>query len=262
MNDIWNEICFELRACIQNNVLEKEYENAVCNCLLLLGWKKSRGEIVTQCPVQVGHENKYADIVVLQDNVEQFVIEVKRPSHLLQEEDEKQLFSYMRLLEHQVVYGLYVGDKIRLYYDDITSQQFPELVLSIEIEEDNSDGMKFVELFSRDLFNVQTLTGFCKKQKEKIKEHRQIQIEVDRLLSETNGQSFKDALKRGYIEGGHSEQWADSVLNQITLTVSPLVKITTETRQSATSVYKPIQTISTRDKTKGSYILSYTTGSI
>ena len=35
MNDIWNEICFELRACIQNNVLEKEYENAVCNCLVL-----------------------------------------------------------------------------------------------------------------------------------------------------------------------------------------------------------------------------------
>ena len=31
MNDMWNEICFELSTCIQNNVLEKEYENAVCN---------------------------------------------------------------------------------------------------------------------------------------------------------------------------------------------------------------------------------------
>lgn len=144
MNEIWNEICFELKACIQNNVLEKEYENAVCNCLQYLGWKKFKGEIVTQYPVQAGHENKYADIVVLQDNVEQFVIEIKRPNHLLQEYDEKQLFSYMRLLKHQVVWGLYVGDKIRLYYDDITSQQLPEHVFSIEIEENNPDGIKFV----------------------------------------------------------------------------------------------------------------------
>ena len=62
MNDIWNEICFELKSCIRSNVLEKEYENAVCNCMVLLGWKKFRGEIVTQYPVQAGHENKYADI--------------------------------------------------------------------------------------------------------------------------------------------------------------------------------------------------------
>lgn len=74
MNDIWNEICFELRACIQNNVLEKDYENAICNCMVLLGWKKFRGEIITQYPVQAGHENKYADIVVSQDGTERFVI--------------------------------------------------------------------------------------------------------------------------------------------------------------------------------------------
>ncbi len=147
MNEIWNEICFELRTCIQNNVLEKEYENAVCNCMVLLGWKKYRGEIITQYPVQAGHENKYADIVILQDNVEQFVIEIKRPNHILQEEDERQLFSYMRLLKHQVIFGLYIGDKIRLYYDDIASQQLPEQVFSIDIEENNSDGFKFVELF-------------------------------------------------------------------------------------------------------------------
>ena len=35
MNEIWNEICFELKACIQNNVLEKEYENAESTSVLL-----------------------------------------------------------------------------------------------------------------------------------------------------------------------------------------------------------------------------------
>lgn len=250
MNEIWNEICFELKACIQNNVLEKEYENAVCNCLYYLGWKKFKGEIVTQYPVQAGHENKYADIVVLQDNVEQFVIEIKRPNHLLQEYDEKQLFSYMRLLKHQVVWGLYIGDNIRLYYDDITSQQLPEHVFSIEIEENNPDGIKFVELFSKELFNAQTLTDFCKRQKEIFQEHKLIQLEIDRLLSDVNGLLFKDALKKKYLEEGHDEEWVDSVLNQIALTVSPFAKVEKEVIQSVVPACEPIQSTATHDKTK------------
>ena len=237
MNDIWNEICFELSTCIQNNVLEKEYENAVCNCMVLLGWKKYRGEIVTQYPVQAGHENKYADIVILQDNVEQFVIEIKRPNHILQEEDERQLFSYMRLLKHQVIFGLYIGDKIRLYYDDIASQQLPEQVFSIDIEENNPDGLKFVELFSKDSFNVQTVTDFCKEQKMIFQKQIQIQNEIAHILSDTSGQIFKDALRGKYLSEGHSEEWVESVLNQIALTVSSSAK-----ERQRTEVLLPVST--------------------
>lgn len=237
MNDIWNEICFELSTCIQNNVLEKEYENAVCNCMVLLGWKKYRGEIVTQYPVQAGHENKYADIVILQDNVEQFVIEIKRPNHILQEEDERQLFSYMRLLKHQVIFGLYIGDKICLYYDDIASQQLPEQVFSIDIEENNPDGLKFVELFSKDSFNVQTVTDFCKEQKMIFQKQIQIQNEIAHILSDTSGQIFKDALRGKYLSEGHSEEWVESVLNQIALTVSSSAK-----ERQRTEVLLPVST--------------------
>lgn len=237
MNDIWNEICFELSTCIQNNVLEKEYENAVCNCMVLLGWKKYRGEIVTQYPVQAGHENKYADIVILQDNVEQFVIEIKRPNHILQEEDERQLFSYMRLLKHQVIFGLYIGDKIRLYYDDIASQQLPEQVFSIDIEENNPDGLKFVELFSKDSFNAQTVTDFCKEQKMIFQKQIQIQNEIAHILSDTSGQIFKDALRGKYLSEGHSEEWVESVLNQIALTVSSSAK-----ERQRTEVLLPVST--------------------
>ena len=81
MKDIWNEICYELNNCIQNNVLEKEYENTIINCLGKLGWLKYKGEILTQLPIQVGHEKKFADIVIKRNDVELFAIEVKRPNH-------------------------------------------------------------------------------------------------------------------------------------------------------------------------------------
>ena len=256
MNDIWNEICFELRACIQNNVLEKEYENAVCNCLVLLGWKKFKGEIVTQYPIQAGHENKYADIVVLQDNVEQFVIEIKRPSHILQENDERQLFSYMRLLKHQVIFGLYVGDKIRLYYDDTTSQQLPEQVFSVDIEENNADGIKFIELFSKDSFNVESLTDFCKEQRKVFQERKQIQDEVCRILSDTTGQLFKNALKEKYLGEGRSNDWVDSVLDQINLTITHAIKRTNEINVITPLQYTPKieQSITAHDKTKYGFL--------
>lgn len=165
MKDIWYEICFELKSCIQNNVLEKDYEQIIVNCMMLLGWKKFKGEVVTQYAIQVGHEKKYADIVILQDGIESFVIEVKRPNHVIQEEDEKQLFSYMRLMKHRVAFGLYIGDKIRLYYDDIASESLPEEVFSVDIFGDNPDGLSFVELFRKDLFDIQKLSNFCVEQK-------------------------------------------------------------------------------------------------
>ncbi|MDO4309521.1 MAG: type I restriction enzyme HsdR N-terminal domain-containing protein [Prevotella sp.] len=251
MNDIWNEICFELKTCIQKNVLEKEYENAVCNCMGHLGWKKFRGEIVTQYPVQVGHENKYADVVVLQNHVEQFVIEIKRPNHILHETDEKQLFSYMRLLEHQVVFGLYVGEKICLYYNDVTSMELPEQVFSIEIEENNPDGVKFVELFSKESFNVQTLTDFCKEQKEISQKRKQIQNEVTKILSDTSGQIFKDALKEKYLSDGYSDEWIDTVLNQICLNISPKIKRQVEKYVIS---FRQNQEQSEKDKTKYGFL--------
>ena len=67
MKELWNEFCYELRPCLQNNVLEKDYENTLTNCLAYLGWKKHNGEITTQYPIQVGHEKKYADIVISKD---------------------------------------------------------------------------------------------------------------------------------------------------------------------------------------------------
>lgn len=218
--DIWNEICFDLKQCFQNHVLEKEYENAVIHCMALLGWKKSRGEIQSQCPVQTGHEKKYADVVILQDGIEQFVIEMKRPDHVLSKEDELQLFSYMRLLNHQVSFGLYIGEKICLYFDDVNLPDRPEQVFSVDIVEDNPGGLKFVELFSKESFSINALSDFCKKQKSIMVEQKQMQEEVERLIKDRDGSIFKELLKKKYLEDGRSEQWVDNVLNQFRVTVS------------------------------------------
>ncbi len=219
LSEIWNEICYDLKSCIQNNVSEKTYENAVANCMSLLGWKKFKGEVSTQYAVQVGHEKKIADIVISLNDVEQFVIEMKRPIHSFVEADKKQLFSYMRLLNHQVQFGLYIGDKIQLYYDDITTQALPELVFTVDITKDNPDGLTFVKLFSKENYNTKTLIEFCQEQQRILSEQKKIEEEVARILADKEGNMFKELLKNNYLEEGRSEEWIGKVIKSINLRV-------------------------------------------
>lgn len=216
MYDIWNEICYELKSCIHKDVLEKEYEHSIANCMVHLGWKKYRGEIITQYSVQQGHGKKYADIVITKDGVEQFVIEVKRPSHTMQQEDRKQLFSYMRLLNHQVDFGLYIGDKIRLFYDNHTSAI--EEVFSIDILENNPDGITFVKLFSKESFNIQTLSDFCVAQQEKKNHISCTEKALEDFFSDTQyEENIKMLLKEKFINEGFEENIVRETVDNIRL---------------------------------------------
>ena len=217
MKDLWNEICLELSECKRGNVLEKDYENAIVRCLVYLEWKKSLGEIATQYPIQVGHETKRADIVVSSGGIEQFVIEVKRPGHTICPEDERQMFSYMRLLKHQVMFGLYIGDDIRLYYDDRSSQSFPEPLFIVNISKDNPDGVRFVELFAKESFDIEKLQEFCRQKKEDLNKEQRIREEVEMLLSGNGEELFKRLYCEYCISKGLEEDFANRVLEKISV---------------------------------------------
>lgn len=219
MKDLWNEICLELSDCKRRNVQEKEYENTIVRCLVFLGWKKSLSEITTQYPVQVGHETKLADIVVSSEGIEQFVIEVKRPSHVICQEDERQMFSYMRLLKNQVWFGLYIGDDIRLYYDDRSSQSFPEPLFIVDIVKDNPDGVRFVELFAKESFDIEKLQEFCRQKKDELDKEQKIKEEIERILSDKTGEKFKSLYREFCISNGLDEDFADRVLDKIVIDV-------------------------------------------
>lgn len=258
MKDVWNEISYYLSECKNGKVLEKDYEATIVQCLSILGWKKYLGEITTQYPVQVGHETKLADIVVSSDNIERFVIEVKRPGHIICPEDERQIFSYMRLLKHQVSFGLYVGDDIRLYYDDRASSSLPEPIFVIDIIKDNADGIKFVELFSKDSFSIERLTEFCLQKKEELAKDQKIQEEISRLSCDKEGMFFKQLYKESCIAKGLGEDFAERVLEGISFAVhhkaSPVVMIhdyagfdsLTHTRENSKSHPKSSNTAGTK----------------
>ena len=219
MVDLWNEICAKLNQYIKNDVLEKEYENAFVDCLSLLGWRRSKGEICTQDASQVGHGKVIADIVIKEKDLDLFVIEIKRPSHTISDADERQLFSYMQL--RKMSFGIYVGQSIHLYYNNLNTQSQPYHILEIDITENNTDGVKFVELFSKDTFNIDTIKRFCEQQIQKCAEQEQIQKEITHLLND-GPNILKEALRQKYTAEGHPAEWIDKLLSQIRLEVLPI----------------------------------------
>lgn len=208
MRETWNEITYWLKTCKERCALEKEYENTIVQCLGYLGWKKSIGEISTQYAVQVGHETKLADIVVSSGSIENFVIEVKRPGHIVRHEDERQLVSYMRLVKHPVSFGLYIGDDIRLYYDNGSS--FPELIFALEINACDERGERFVELFSRNSFSSQRLKQYCEDVLSVRKRKEKLNRELDDLCSEQGEVILKELFVNYLIEKGYDKNLVES----------------------------------------------------
>ena len=169
MNEKWNEFVYELMDALRRDVEEDEYHLLIENQLKLLGWIKYKGEICHKPNIPIGNSKHIQpDILIKNEDTEQFVIEVKRPVHQLTDRERVQLESYMRQLKLKV--GVYIGEHIEVFYDHPDSKHAVS-VLTIPLVMDNKQGTRFVELFSKDVFNKDSIVEFCEKRIEEM--HRQ-----------------------------------------------------------------------------------------
>lgn len=217
---MWNEIRFKLRRCIDNNDSEKVYEEVFANCLGQLGWSEWKGEIVRQCPVKAGHETKLADIVLKKDDVEQLVVEMKRPSYTFSGKDEPQIFSYMRLLPHQVRFGLSVGSDIRVYYDDPTTDDKPQLVKVIELKIDNEDGMELLSHLNKDVFSFDDFQEYCQKALKERLQRDSLVKEVSRLSSEEWSDKIIEFIGHELVNKGYDGRAVAKALENVDVTIT------------------------------------------
>ena len=127
MKENWLEIYDILSYCINNGVMESTYQREIENCFKILGWRKTNSTLQSQVTIPIGSNNFIRPDIVLQkenDNgniVPVIAVEIKRPDNIRSERQELQLFSYMRQL--RLNFGLYIGEKIQLYYDARTTKK-------------------------------------------------------------------------------------------------------------------------------------------
>ena len=235
----WNEIVSEYN---DNLNCKEEIVQKTWEVLFKLCFGYSKPEIDSQRSVKMGVMTKRADIVITNGVEDLFVIELKR--HVLHEGQE-QLFSYLNQLKIDL--GILVCDKLYIYDYDYTAKENSYSVLEIPFIQDNPNGSRFVELFSKDNFDKQKIKDFIKE----CKENKDI---VNEIKNEITSNLASELLKK-YFKEKYTEIDIDKILAEYTVSVSKKSSVYTNPAAtiSDSSIYVPRMTTSsfmTKDATQ------------
>ena len=160
MQEIWKSFVYPLIKLREKNVKEEEYHICIENQMTKLGWRQYDNEILHKQNVIGGRNFIQPDIVVQKDGDVQFVIEVKKPVYTQTRKDVGQLVSYIRQLKKEV--GIYIGEHIEIFYDKPGEIEAIS-VMTIPLELDSKRGARFVDLFSREKFDKDSIVDFCEE---------------------------------------------------------------------------------------------------
>lgn len=222
MTDNWIEIQDILRYCINNNVLESYYQREIENCFKILGWRKANDTLRSQVSIPIGSTSYIQPDIVLQHHasdgalVPVVAIEIKRPDNIKNERQEAQLFSYMRQM--RLNFGLYIGEKIQVFYDIPTTQDKPVPVLTVSIDTNDPNGDILCQLFEYEHFSLSNLEQFCKDQIDREDEIRRLSEHLSAITRDPDT-SLKAMLRSALTSDGFRENIVAELLNNYTLSI-------------------------------------------
>ena len=211
MQTKWNQFVYLLCEAKKKNVEESDYHSLIEQQLQLLGWFLFNGEICHKPSIHIGNSNHIQpDILIKKDGEEEFVIEVKRPSHKLVKKDIEQLQSYMRQLKLSV--GIYIGEHIEVFYDMAGSKDAVS-VLRIPLELNSNEGALFIDQFSKDGYDRARVLAFCKQRVDEMRH----QAEIDKLRDDiiAHPKSRIDAAMLFYLSAWHKDQFSEEELTKM-----------------------------------------------
>lgn len=220
MQEKWNYFVYDLCEAKKKDVDEDSFHTLIETQLQHLGWAKFKGEICHKPNIHIGNNNRIEpDVLIKRDGEDEFVIEVKRPSHKQSKKDVDQLLSYMRLLKLNV--GIYMGEHIEIFYDMPSSKETIS-IMKVPLEIDNKLGARFIDKFLKDNFSREAIVDFCEERIQEIQRQNSLNKIKDSLIADAQTQiteSLKPYLMEKY-SGSFSEEEIKSMLATMRFTAS------------------------------------------
>lgn len=122
----------------------------------LFGFKKILNEIETQRKLHIGStDREIPDIILKKDDKDLFIVELKQYSLTRNDDFEKQLLNYMSHTDLRLSIGILVCKKLYLYYYNHSDNKND--CIEIPFKKDNELGIKFMELFNKNNFDVENV---------------------------------------------------------------------------------------------------------
>lgn len=220
MTEKWNYFVYDLCEAKTKDIEEDGFHALIETQLQHLGWAKYKEEICHKPSIHLGNNNSIVpDIIIKRDGEDEFVIEVKRPSHKQSKKDVDQLLSYMRILKLNV--GIYIGDHIEIFYDMPSSKEAIS-VMKVPLEINNKLGAKFVERFDKENFSQESIVNFCEERIQEIQRQNSLNEIKESLIADAQTQ-IAESLRPYLMEkygGGFSEEEIKGMLATMCFTAS------------------------------------------
>ena len=220
MIEKWNYFVYDLCEAKKKDVDEDSFHTLIETQLQHLGWAKFKGEICHKPNIHIGNNNRIEpDILIKRDGEDEFVIEVKRPSHKQSKKDVEQLLSYMRLLKLSV--GIYIGEHIEIFYDMPSSKEAIS-IMKVPLEIDNKLGAKFIDKFLKDNFSREAIVNFCEERIQEIQRQNSLNEIKEGLIADAQTQ-ISESLKPYLMDkygGSFSEEEIKGMLTTMRFTAS------------------------------------------
>lgn len=205
MKQFWNYIVEQYQKNYNKPEIEvqKEWEDFFSE---IFGYKKIFGEINPHKIIQIGATKKVIpDIIISKNGQDLFDVELKQYNLPFTFDMENQLKSYMALLHISV--GILICQKLYIYVCDKDKLK----KLEISFEKDNPDGIKFIELFSRDNYSREDVEEFIDGKKLEIKNVQDIRAQI-------NAELTIDLLK-DYFSGEYKIEEIEKALEIFDITI-------------------------------------------
>ena len=219
MNENWSEIVEVLLPYFSSDIKESCYQQKIEECFRYLGWRTSNHLMQSQYALPIGNSNTIRpDIVLFKPDIKTPVlpIEIKRPDNVQCERQITQLKTYVRQLNLKV--GLYVGDKIQLYYNS-DNGDFTD-VFTAEIRKEDANGPVLCNLLSFHDFDLYKLEDFCKSKYQQIQARNNLHRRVSEFFSENNAvQNTLALLKDKFIAEGFDAIAVDDELTHLNMVI-------------------------------------------
>jgi hypothetical protein len=148
-----------------------------------------------------------------------FTVEVKKPSLEISNLNfENQLSSYIGILRIEL--GLLIGKKIQLYVDGKLFDKTGLILFEeIEFNRNSLKGLKFVELFNKESFELQNIINYAMDRIQQLKEIETTEALKQELLSKHHIDTIKDSIKSKLLLK-FDERIIDNVLKDLEITVT------------------------------------------
>lgn len=223
-NELWNEICFNIKKHKQVNSREDFFHTEVEYILEKLGWSRYKGEIISKKNYQLGSARTIQpDIIINLEDKDILVVEIKRPNSNCSESNIKQLFSYMRILK--LDFGIYIGDTIQLFYEEPNSKKNPIKIFESEFLDNSENGIELIKLISKYQFDNQNLISFCERRIEIINDFKIAQEIITNLSKEESNKKLLEFLIES-LKDDYNENILKIVKNRISIKVAPVLETT------------------------------------